>query len=649
MIDPKRILASSQLPSMPATAMRLLDLARNADSQIADFVAAVNSDPAIAAKILKAANSSYFGMPSKVATVDRAIMLMGTSAVTALALGFSLIDFSSVSPALRQEYATLWLQSAVQAAAAAALGHRLKAGNSDELFMVALLLDIGRLAFLKVIPQEYLSVVKSAEESRLPLHDMELEVLGCNHAEIGAELAQRWKLPEAMQTACRLHHAGLEALAQASETSAGGVVALAAACACVGEVYCGKSKGAALERLHLLGDRFFGMTPEDVARMIDELEPKIQQTASLFALDVNAIPPAGDLIAEANEQLALLAVTAQAESVQARARQQAAEQEIQSLESRQKELLEQTVRDGLTKVFNRRYFDETLKVEVKQCMRDAAALGLVFLDVDRFKQLNDNYGHAVGDKVLACVAERLCQAVRGGDVVARYGGEEFVVLVKHPTEVGLQRLAERIRLAIASSPVQLDGRALEVTVSVGAALMIPTRGQTDAGSVLVEAADQAMYEAKRSGRNCVRMRSVVSEFDRELLRIANRRRFSRWLVSHGGFTMLDVSKGLVACKVNRVRIGELACRAGLLNESAVEHALQEQIASGLRFGETAVRAGLLTVENVGTLLALQQEDPQELANQLVAQGLCTEASMNMLLDAYFNDVVAHPARQLVDA
>jgi diguanylate cyclase (GGDEF)-like protein len=446
-----------------------------------------------------------------------------------------------------------------------------------------------------------------------------------------------------------MHHAGLEALKQIAGTDSGPIVTVAAASAAVGDFYCSRAKGVALERLRLLAGAFWGFSSDDVTAFIDELEPKIQQTASMFALDVDALPSAGDLIAEANEQLALLAVTAQAETVQARARQQAAEQEIQSLECRQKELLEQTVRDGLTKVFNRRYFDETLKIEVKQCMRDATALGLIFLDVDRFKQLNDSYGHAVGDEVLVSVAARIGQAVRGGDVIARYGGEEFVVLVKHPTEVGLERLAERIRAAVADAPVDLGNRSLPVTISVGAALMIPARGQSDPGAVLVEAADQAMYEAKRSGRNCVRTRSVLSEFDRELLRIANRRRFSRWLVNNGGFTMLDVSKALVACRVNRVRIGELACRTGLLDEGAVAQTLEEQLASGLRFGETAVRSGLLTVELVGTLLALQQEDPQELANQLVAQNLCSQPSIQKLLDAYFNEVVARPTEHLVDA
>src|SRR5436190_17802335 len=155
MIDPQRIWQSAQLPTLPVVALKLIELSRSPSTPIAEIVATIKSDPAIVARLLKAANSSLFGLSSKVKSIDQAVVLLGTTAVTALALGFSLVDTSLCQGFLREAYTSFWLQSAVQATAAKIVGQRSSVANQEDLFLAGLLLDVGRVAMLKSIAREY--------------------------------------------------------------------------------------------------------------------------------------------------------------------------------------------------------------------------------------------------------------------------------------------------------------------------------------------------------------------------------------------------------------------------------------------------------------------------------------------------------------
>jgi diguanylate cyclase (GGDEF)-like protein len=158
-------------------------------------------------------------------------------------------------------------------------------------------------------------------------------------------------------------------------------------------------------------------------------------------------------------------------------------------------LLEQVRRlagsDGLTGLPNRRHFEESLERELGRAGRTGQPVNLLILDIDHFKKINDTYGHQTGDAVLRAVSRRLSETIRVGDVVARYGGEEFAIIMPNGDTEDALVLAERIMRAVE----QID---IPVTVSVGIATYI--RHAAD-GSSLVEAADQALYESKRGGRN----------------------------------------------------------------------------------------------------------------------------------------------------
>lgn len=165
-------------------------------------------------------------------------------------------------------------------------------------------------------------------------------------------------------------------------------------------------------------------------------------------------------------------------------------------------LLEKNRTDGLTGVKNRRFFDEQLTTEIKRSSRAQLALTLLLIDIDHFKQVNDRYGHLAGDACLRAVAKAVYRCLqRPSDELARYGGEEFAALLPHTNRVGGLQMAERIRAAVAALTFEYDGHSIPVTVSIGCATTVPTRDYVC--DKLIAAADGALYEAKRSGRNRV--------------------------------------------------------------------------------------------------------------------------------------------------
>lgn len=170
-----------------------------------------------------------------------------------------------------------------------------------------------------------------------------------------------------------------------------------------------------------------------------------------------------------------------------------------SLSARSRNLEHAALTDGLTGMQNRRYFDDALKEYLDEFRRIDKPVGLMILDLDHFKLVNDTYGHDAGDEVLRSVGKCLKSMTRYHDVVARLGGEEFAIVAPNMDLELLQRVAERMRKAIASLSIETAGIQLNVTSSVGLALW----DREETADEFYRRADKQLYEAKRQGRNRV--------------------------------------------------------------------------------------------------------------------------------------------------
>ena len=173
----------------------------------------------------------------------------------------------------------------------------------------------------------------------------------------------------------------------------------------------------------------------------------------------------------------------------------------ESLKEKNRQLKEMANRDGLTGLYNHRYFQETISKDFQRAVRYHESLSCVMFDIDHFKKFNDNYGHQAGDMVLKTLGGLIEELVRDSDLSARYGGEEFVLLMYHTAPKEALMVAERLRKSVEQHKFQADNLTLAVAISVGVA-SFPHPEIVDA-KTLIECADKALYRAKDEGRNRV--------------------------------------------------------------------------------------------------------------------------------------------------
>jgi len=260
------------------------------------------------------------------------------------------------------------------------------------------------------------------------------------------------------------------------------------------------------------------------------------------------------------------------------------EKDIISYKSSQVELEHLVTTDRLTGVGNRRAFDQLTELEASLAKRYGVPVSIIMLDIDHFKRINDTYGHAVGDTVLIGVTRRITARLRDTDSIARWGGEEFAVVTPCTPISGAEVLADAMRRVVADEPFGIVGR---VTVSLGVAQLSPE----ETAAQWVSRADRVMYEAKRSGRNCVRLlvdpsgRSspfVLAWGDQFLMNIPQ--------IDQEHAEMFRLANNLLLLEPDSSRDGILACMDALLVHLVRHSESEEQVLSMMGCSEVELHA-----------------------------------------------------------
>jgi len=176
-----------------------------------------------------------------------------------------------------------------------------------------------------------------------------------------------------------------------------------------------------------------------------------------------------------------------------------------AITQRIKELEKMALLDHLTELANRRYTELNIQTKLDELRRYGRPFGILYMDIDHFKNVNDSYGHDIGDKVLIMVANTFVKNVRASDIVGRWGGEEFLAIIPNITEEQLHFTANKLRVLVEQSGFSLNSGIVQVTVSIGATLALPK----DTAETLLERADKLLYYSKANGRNRVSIRQTL--------------------------------------------------------------------------------------------------------------------------------------------
>jgi diguanylate cyclase (GGDEF)-like protein/PAS domain S-box-containing protein len=173
---------------------------------------------------------------------------------------------------------------------------------------------------------------------------------------------------------------------------------------------------------------------------------------------------------------------------------------LSSMRSQLRRLEDITLLDSLTGIGNRSFMEQRLHMALLEYQHHRSSFGILFMDLDHFKLVNDTHGHEIGDRVLRMVTTTLQRNLRNEDVIARWGGEEFVALIARINETSLRNMAEKLRSLIEQSSLWLNGKNIGVTISIGATLIQPEDSTIQS---MINRADQNMYRSKKAGTNRV--------------------------------------------------------------------------------------------------------------------------------------------------
>lgn len=473
----ERILSCPSLPSLPSVAVRILELTQNAEVSLRDIAKVVEQDQALTGKILKTVNSSFYGLAQPCGTVDRALNYLGLTTVKSLVLGFSLVDstkdIGEGSGFTLEQY---WSRTIYSATAARLLALRFRRTDADEAFTAALFQDIGVLAAVAALKDEYLDAAGDhLFDADLPR--IEQEAFGCTHSQVGAAIALKWRLPQSYIAVIEHHHNPDLASASAQQVVRTAVLGSISAEILAG----GEAAPPAMARFERLVAEWYGESVEDIGNQFKEIASAAKEVGKVFEQKVAAAADTSMLVSAAHER----AIEIQISSEQA------------------------STRDGLTGIGNRKQFDFKAQQWFEDAQEAGASIAVLFCDGDRFKLVNDTLGHQAGDAVLVELARRIREAVGQSGEAFRYGGEEFAIVLPGLGVEDAAEIAERIRAAIEAEPIDLSGvdctaATHHQTLSIGVAASGPDHG-TGSLEALVKAADDAVYRAKENGRNRVEL------------------------------------------------------------------------------------------------------------------------------------------------
>lgn len=483
------ILGCPALPSLPAVAARVVELASQEDVSLDELADTIQTDQALAAKVLRTVNSSYYGLRTRVGSIRKAISMLGLGPVKSITLGFSLVSSLADAEVENFDFETYWRRALYSAAASRHFAEAAKIEAADEVFLAALMQDVGMVAMQVGLGDEYTRVLARSEGDHRRLIRCEIEDLEATHADIGAMLCERWRLPDSLVIPVKYHERA---------TAAPHPHSIAARCVALGtlvyDVLTNPDRPDYLRHLYAKAFDWVALRETAVDELIRKVTGEVAELGELFQLDAGSPIDANEILVQATNRMMELERDGDIRPAT----------EFEGVAAL---LLQEKYTAPRTMALNARGFEEALRRSAAAAHGGEAELTLLIIGIDGHARLLDEVGSPGMDRVElgACTLLRKNFEPFGG-LVSDLGKGRFGVIIFGVGRDDALRAADLFRKdleRVAKSWFEHPTR-IPIAVSIGAVTAgAESRSLLDNPADMVTAAARAMATSQAAGGNRV--------------------------------------------------------------------------------------------------------------------------------------------------
>lgn len=469
----ERIMNSPDLPTLPAVAAQMLELTTRSDVELSEIAKVIEHDPAIATRVLKTVNSSFYGLTRRVASIRQALAYLGMETVKGLVLGFSLARvMQGSSDEITFDFIDYWRRSIFSAAAARRIGIATRSVDPDEAFLAALVQDIGMVALWRYYGDRYLQVMDMTEGNHRKLAALERKYFNVDHGTIGAAMLEGWQFPEAVIDTVRLHVASEDEVAANEDLRRTSRLASIVSESLMRDASSGQAPLRAYEER---AAAWFNLRRGTALGLLQSISDHASDLSKTFELNAGRCGDVDALLEEADR---------------IRREQNINEPDGQTTDTG----------DVLSVMPDR----NAMEARLQSICDSGNDVALILVGVDSVRELNRDAGADAGDLAVSRAAESIVRASReaAGEsaMVFRFVGAEMGVVLQGPVSARAETLAERIRVAVRLSPLTDESVGMRaLTASIGVSMGVGIEAKSATPDELMRAAMVALSDARRAG------------------------------------------------------------------------------------------------------------------------------------------------------
>ncbi|MCK5271255.1 MAG: GGDEF domain-containing protein [Sedimentisphaerales bacterium] len=505
-----KLLKKANVPTLPMVAQKLIELCKDDNANFAQFARVIETDQGMSSKLLRVANSAYYGLRNKATTLERAIRVLGLKYVQSITLGFHLATTLNKFEACGFDMADFWYRCVFRAVLARQIANHYCPDRSEEAFLVGLLQDCGIPVLIEAYGQQYAHLWHNGHNSQSSLYQLECELFQFDHVTAAAVITEQWSLPDLLANPIRNHHNRTKLQPSQDEK-----LQLRQVAYFVGTLSLNDPESLTKEDVSLAeyARKVLGLDKSGLKKILQSTRQEFSGVSQLFAGILPEKVDVTELLTQANHLISDLTQEAQRKIFDFESELEQFKTKCEELVNSVEHYRHEAQTDPLTGLAARPILIKYLETNYPYLRSGDVSLTILFINIDDFGEINNIYGHAEADRLLTVFARMLQKIFGDIGCVARYGGVEFVVaLVGLQLEQAVQlakALVERTcSLPLPANPdISTDKRSLSCSIGM---VCCEAGTSPDSPEEMLETACRQMYQARQPEKNGLSYKVITS-------------------------------------------------------------------------------------------------------------------------------------------